>query len=376
MQNNTNLFYRRLACNFNRQVLLIALIIPLFAFFPNHIEAEEIGQDTIVVAIGSFSPLVILNGDQISGFDIDIWEAIAEDLNLNYKYRVMDFPEMLDSLASGVVDVALAGITINAEREKKIDFSQHYLDSGLGIMVKSDATIGIFSRLRVLLTPGIIQGIVFMGLFIVLCGHVLYWSERGKDAINDHYFPGILEAFWCVIATITTVGYGDIAPRKWIGRLAAFMVMVTGIGLFGWLIGEFTAATTTMRMESVIHGPGDLRGKRVATIEGTTSVDAVNETSAIAFECKNPADAYKRLMRDEVLAVVFDSPNLMYYADNEGLGKVKVLSELIRKEYYGIAFSQGSQLREIVNRSLLKLYDNHPGNSNYNRIYGKWFGEK
>ncbi len=352
------------------------VIWSIFTLLPNHGIAEETMLDTISVAICSFSPLVILEENQATGFDIDIWEAIADDLELQFKYRIIDFPEMLDSLAAGEVDVALSGITINAERETKFDFSQHYLDSGLGIMVRSEATIGLFKRLKVLITPGIIQGIIFMGLFIILCGHVLYWSERGKDAINDHYFPGIFEAFWCVIATITTVGYGDIAPRKWIGRLAAFLVMVTGIGLFGWLIGEFTAATTTMRMETMIRGPEDLRGKKVATIEGTTSVRAARETGAIVVECPDTEGAFNKLIGGEVLAVVYDTPNLMYFAENEGAGQVELISDLLKREYYGIAFRQGSHLREIVNRSLLKLHESNQGDCSYDRIYRKWFGEK
>lgn len=355
------------------------MIIVCFSFStltPVAIHAEELTPDTIIVAISSFSPCVIITENQITGFDIEIWEAIAEDLQLNFIYRELDFPELLDSLAAGIVDVAVSGITINAEREIKIDFSQHYLDSGIGIMVPANAKIGLFRRLHALFTSGIVQGIIFMGLFIVLCGHVLYWSERGKDAINDRYFPGIFEAFWCVVATITTVGYGDIAPKQWIGRLAAFLVMVTGIGIFGWLIGEFTAATTTMRMESVIRGPEDLGGKRVATIKGTTSVKTLKENGAIVVECPKPEEAYEKLLNGEVLAVVYDIPNLRHYGENAGSGKVTILSNMLEQQYYGIAFTQGSHLRELVDRSLLKLRDNRLGGNTYDSIYKKWFGDK
>ena len=52
------------------------------------------------------------------------------------------------------------------------------------------------------------------------------------------YFPNSL---WWAVATVTTVGYGDMVPITPIGRAAGVVLMVGGIGLFGALTANFAA---------------------------------------------------------------------------------------------------------------------------------------
>jgi ABC-type amino acid transport substrate-binding protein len=54
----------------------------------------------------------------------------------------------------------------------------------------------------------------------------------------------------------------------------------------------------------------------------------------------------------------------------KGLGKVSVVGPLFDIQYYGFLFPQGSELREPVNRALLKLRTN----GIYDKLYSKWFG--
>lgn len=75
---------------------------------------------------------------QYTGFDIDLWAAIAEVLGVEYELQPMDFSGIVPALQTGSIDVALAGITITSAREKVVDFSHPYYDSGLTLMVLAD----------------------------------------------------------------------------------------------------------------------------------------------------------------------------------------------------------------------------------------------
>ncbi|MCF8480881.1 MAG: glutamine ABC transporter substrate-binding protein GlnH [Rhodospirillum sp.] len=98
--------------------------------------------DPLVVATDTaFVPFEFKDGDRYVGFDIDMWDAIAKDIGMDYELRPMDFNGIIPALQTGQVDVALAGITIKPEREKVIDFSDGYYDSGFLLMVPADSTI-------------------------------------------------------------------------------------------------------------------------------------------------------------------------------------------------------------------------------------------
>lgn len=107
------------------------------AFFSGSVNA----QDLIVATDTAFVPFEFKDGDNYTGFDIDMWEAIAKDLDLTYELRPMDFSGIIPALQTGQVDVALAGITIKPSRQEVIDFSDGYYDSGFLLMVSSESDI-------------------------------------------------------------------------------------------------------------------------------------------------------------------------------------------------------------------------------------------
>ena len=98
--------------------------------------------EALLVAVDTaFVPFEFKQGDKYVGFDIDLWDAVAKELKLDYKLQPMDFNGILPALQTKNVDVALAGITIKDERKKAIDFSDGYYDSGFMLMVSADSPI-------------------------------------------------------------------------------------------------------------------------------------------------------------------------------------------------------------------------------------------
>ena len=85
----------------------------------------------------AFVPFGFKQDGKYVGFDIDLWAAIAQDMNVKYRIQVMDFVGIIPALQTYNVDVALAGMTIKPERAKVIDFSDPYYASGTAIMVRA-----------------------------------------------------------------------------------------------------------------------------------------------------------------------------------------------------------------------------------------------
>jgi len=327
-------------------------------------------EKILTVAVEITAPCVMNYDSTYTGFDIALWEEIAEELELNFTYNETNLQGIFTELAEGNADVAFSCITVTEEREKIVDFSHHYLDSGLRIMVLNKSKFSLARSVQSLYSPIVVKSLTYIGLFIIICGHVFWWVERGHRYISTKYMPGIFQAFWYTLVTMTTVGYGDIVPRSWVGRMMACLVMIIGIGVFGWTIAQLSSAITLQTLHSDITDHWDLRDRLVATVEGTTSVTALEKLGAVVIPAKSIDQAYEKLLKAEVNAVVFDSPTILYYASNEGAGKVSVVGPVFDIQYYGFLFPQGSELREPVNRALLKLRKN----GTYDRLYSKWFG--
>ena len=57
------------------------------------------------------------------------------------------------------------------------------------------------------------------------------------ESYNQGNITSAEDAIWWAICTVTTVGYGDLYPITWEGRVVAFILMVTGASSFGALSG-------------------------------------------------------------------------------------------------------------------------------------------
>jgi ABC-type amino acid transport substrate-binding protein len=130
----------------------VATFFLILFFLAGPSESSSGGQgqsDFLIVDVSIFPPLVMKNdkGD-FYGFDIDLWEAIAKELNLRYRYREAPLINIFLDLRSGMADVGLSGISITSDREEQVDFSTHYFDSGLGIMVRKSKDFDITAALK------------------------------------------------------------------------------------------------------------------------------------------------------------------------------------------------------------------------------------
>ncbi|MCD4720636.1 MAG: glutamine ABC transporter substrate-binding protein GlnH [Desulfobacula sp.] len=95
----------------------------------------RVGVDT------AFVPFEFKGKDgKYTGFDVDLWDAIAKRINVKYKLVPMDFNGLIPGITSGNLDVILGAITIKSAREKAIDFSHPYFRAGLKVMVRTENT--------------------------------------------------------------------------------------------------------------------------------------------------------------------------------------------------------------------------------------------
>lgn len=84
----------------------------------------------------TFKPFEYLEGSNIVGFDISLSEMIAEKYGAKLTVNNMDFEALIPALSAGTVDFVVAGMTVDEERLKSVDFSEPYYESEQVVIVR------------------------------------------------------------------------------------------------------------------------------------------------------------------------------------------------------------------------------------------------
>lgn len=126
-----------------RAILAVTMVVSLTACTTknskNPTGSDNSGSDVIIVGTeAGFAPYEYMEGDQVVGIDMDISYAIAEALGKKLEIKNMDFDGALVAVQQGKVDFVAAGVSINKDREKNMDFSDYYVDNTEVIVVNKE----------------------------------------------------------------------------------------------------------------------------------------------------------------------------------------------------------------------------------------------
>lgn len=334
------------------------------------------GDDTLRVVTQRFEPFVIYENRRYTGFSIELWDQIAEEMGVDYDlYGVNTIAKVLDEVERGAADVATAGIGITSKREGNLDFSHPYFESGFQIMVR-DTSGRLFRGLlpAVIATVFAPELLFVLGLLLfslILAAHIIWYLERRHNPeFPESYLHGIWESLWWAAVTITTVGYGDKTPKKRLGRLFGLVWIFAGYFVFAYFTASVTSTITLQELEGQINGPEDLPGKAIATVSRSAAADYLNRQGLQAREYSDIDDAYTALANGDADAIVYDAPVLQYYASHGGRGRVRVVGLVFQELNYGIATQFDSPYRKRINLAFLRLIET----GQYQELYDKWFG--
>lgn len=349
------------------QTICLTLVVMVIAS-----NAFASAGDTIQIKVKSFPPCVVIEEDgHVTGFDVEIWRAICFSEGWSFDVSVdSSHSNILKDLADKKFDVGIAGFTITEEREGYVDFSHHYLDSGLRILTLKtepgmiDKAIAFWTNIQ--------DHLIFYGIFLVIFAHIVWVFERDNDPTNndgsfdDKYHPGIFEAMYYCIITASTVGFGDFTCKKAKGRIFTVILVISGIMAFCNFTAVLSSSYTIENM-SDIQSVDDLKGKTVLIQDGP-SLKVLESIGANVKVVPTIDQAVDWLMLERGDAVVYDSPIILEYAKKYS-DKVEVVGYLFNKQYYGFALQEGSPLRQDINKALLKIRES----GQYDSIHSKWF---
>lgn len=101
-------------------------------------EAETAGGTLTMATNAEFDPWEYHDGDDITGIDPEVAQAIADKLGMELKIEDMAFDAVIPSVTSGKADIGMAAISVTPERQASVDFTDTYAESALMLIVAAD----------------------------------------------------------------------------------------------------------------------------------------------------------------------------------------------------------------------------------------------
>ncbi len=368
-------FFLRTIASFSHQQLMNTLTISLFLLISFFIGTSGQAAQELTVGTIERPPFSFTHNEKPTGFSVELWEAIAQEAQLNYQWvEHQQFADMIDATISRHNDLAIANISITSEREIKGDFSHPIFQSGMAIAVQAKAQP---SYLSIIWESGVMLFLLGAFAILLIIAHILWFFERHvesarHDYFRDDYIGGVWDAFWWAFIIMTMGGFEKEVPHKIISRILAMLWIIISLFFISAITAQMTTALTVAELKTDIENYQDLKGKRVGVTANSSHETFLKNNGIATIEYSSLNQMYQDLKQNKLDAIVADYPVLSYYTHNKGAGWMSIAGEIFNPDAFGIFFPENSPLLEQVNTALLKLKEK----GIYDKIKTKYFGTK
>ncbi|XP_063292370.1 glutamate receptor ionotropic, kainate 4 [Pelobates fuscus] len=365
--------------------------------------SDSLVNKTLIVTTILENPYLMLKAnhqelegnDQYEGFCVDMLKELANILRFNYKIRlvadgVYGVPElngswtgMVGELISRKADLAVAGLTITAEREKVIDFSKPFMTLGISILyrVHLGRKPGYFSFLDPF-SPGVW---LFMLLAYLAVSCVLFLVARltpyewysphpcaqGRcNLLVNQYSLG--NSFWFPVGGFMQQG-STIAPRALSTRCVSGVWWAFTLIIISSYTANLAAFLTVQRMDVPIESVDDLADQTTieyGTIHGGSSMTFFQNSRYQTYQrmwnymhskqpsvfVKSTEEGIARVLNSNYAFLLESTMNEYYRQRNCNLTQV---GGLLDTKGYGIGMPVGSTFRDEFDLAILQLQENN-----------------
>jgi ABC-type amino acid transport substrate-binding protein len=335
------------------------LTLPIFLFSLITTYAQQ--QDTLIVGYNAVPPFVIEQGDNLSGPSIWLWESIAQENNLHYKFVGMNLDSLLQALEKGTIDLSVSPLTLTHERSKVMGFSYPYYIAYSTILQKEVSSLSrSWDFIRSFFSINFFRALGALAFVIMVFGLLVWLFERknNKEEFGGG-IHGLWHGFWWSAVTMTTVGYGDKSPQTLGGRLVALVWMFTAVIIISGFTASIASSLTMNQMGASDNRVEDFKNAKLGTIYNSSTDEWLTNnfyTNKMTFT--QLEDMFSALDNEIIDAIAYDHPILQsHIADDTMAEKYRILQIKFDAQFYGIGMRNGlsPDLKNMINLSTLEI---------------------
>ncbi len=315
-------------------------------------------------------PFTFLNEqDEWDGINVWLWDRIAKNENLTYEFVLIQN----DSFQNLNIDAIIHPLIANFKNLDQLNFTPAYYTTNSTVLIDNVAGFqAIWNFVKSFLSLNFLKLVLAIFSLLLIMGLIVWRLERKK---NPEQFKGGLKGIgngiWWSAVTLSTVGYGDIAPKSLGGRIIGTIWMFAGI----LVVSAFTASMASLLTVSQISAAEttiiDYKQKNVGVINQSVS-KAYLESNFFRhiIPVEDIDSGIEALKKKTIQAFVGDEAYLRYYLENENIKDYRILPYRFNPQFYAFGVTKendplylqiSKQLIDIVSgvewQMLLEEYD-------------------
>ncbi len=317
-------------------------------------------KDTLLIGVHENPPFIISNEEgRFQGLSVDLWRKIAAERNLNYRFQVYnDLIGIIKALDYEEIDLTINPMNVTAPRLQKFEVTQPYFISSIGVATPYISRSQFEVFIKNFFSLDFLKVILLLVLIIFVFGALLWIVERRN---NKYQFrPGILGLFdglWWSAVTMTTVGYGDKAPKTTFGKAIGIIWMFTAVIIISSFTATIASTLTVSRFESKVKTLEDIKLiEKIGAVGASSGEDFLVLNDITPHQIfASPIQGLRALAKKEIDVLIFDKTILQYLISSYQLSeKVQLLPITFNKQYQSFILPKSSPYYHPINAELME----------------------
>lgn len=95
--------------------------------------------------------------------------------------------------------------------------------------------------------PNYRQAIITIVVLVVIYGSLITLLLQLEEGMPGSKLNTLQDGMWYLVETLTTVGYGDVLPVTYWGRMIGFIFLLSSLGVYGFIIGQIANFMSTLK---------------------------------------------------------------------------------------------------------------------------------
>jgi len=336
--------------------------LPLLLFFLTVLYGINLSaqtRDTLLVGVHEDPPFIIKNNDAFTGISTELWQRIATDLDIPYKYiSYSDVIGMIRALDYKELDISINPISSSPSRLEKFDVTQPFYISSIGVAITPSSQSQFVLFFNNFFSRNFLN-VVFLLLIILFSFGTILWIVERKQ--NKYQFRpgvlGLLDGLWWAAVTMTTVGYGDKTPKTNLGKTIAIIWMFTAIIIISSFTATIASTLTVNTLEGDINDLEDLKAiEKIGVVGASEGYDFAMRQNIVPFEkYRTLLQGLRALARKDIDVLIHNKASLEYLITTNQLNEnIHLLQLSFEEQYKSFVLYKDHEYFNEINKLLLK----------------------